>query len=161
MEESPARPVTGWFALVRLRADQLPASELGVRPGNFELLRLGKPLGEIPYVLFSVDAQTEREDWATIPELQTAYRLLVERVVANKMNEAKDAVMAIARIASVCPELLRSNASDIIKQVQQDYQNAFGGGPTSGGAAIAVPRGSRPRFPMDLAAVGVRFTKPE
>ena len=118
-------PVTGWYALVRLPGGALDPKDLTVSPGNFELLRSGKSMPGIPYLLFSIDGAASRPDWARIPELKAAYAEFSAAVKDDDQAKAKEAVDTFTRMARICPELLRTHVADVISGIRDEYNSVF------------------------------------
>jgi len=77
-------PQTGWYALLRMPSQTVKPSELTVEPTNFELLRQGRSMSGVPYLVFSIEANTQRADWAQIPELKAAYADFARAANAGK-----------------------------------------------------------------------------
>jgi hypothetical protein len=145
-------PKTGWYALVRLAANNVTSSEFSVRLNNFELLRGGNSMPGVPYVVFSIDAHDQRADWAQIPELKAAYADFARAVNANNQNEADEAVKLFARRAKLSPELLRTHADDVIRAIEQEFKEQFPGGGTASRAA---------GVDTNLSKLAVRFRTPQ
>jgi hypothetical protein len=151
-------PQTGWYALVRVPGQNVNASELTVRPTNFELLRQGRTMPGVPYLLFSIEANAEREDWAQIPELKAAYADFAKAGDEGNQNDANEAVKLFARRARLSPELLRTHVDDVIAAIEDEFKKLFPGGGTAGPERAAKGAASAKR---DLSNLIVRFRQPQ
>jgi hypothetical protein len=147
-------PQTGWYSLIRMLGANAKASEFTVDPNNFELRRKGDAITGVPYLVFSIEGNTGRPDWAQIPDLKTAYADFAKAAVAGNQNEANEAVKLFERRALLSPELLPTHADDVVAAVKDEFKKIFPGGPTAGPAIAGAPV-------RDLAQLRVRFRSPE
>jgi hypothetical protein len=146
-------PETGWYGLIRRPASNVTPSDYSVRASNFELLLKQQPMSGTPYLVFSIEAETERPDWAQIPELKAAYAEFAKAANDNKQNDAKAAVDLFARRAHFAPELLTVHADDLAAAIQAELKKLFPGGTT---ASKASPGGQSD----DLSTLEVTFRRP-
>jgi GH24 family phage-related lysozyme (muramidase) len=73
------RPLrTGIWACLGATRDQVPnAANLRLSPGDFRLLEPeGRPVESYPYVVFTIERSTRRDDWMAIPDLREAWETL-------------------------------------------------------------------------------------
>jgi hypothetical protein len=124
-------PATGWFTLARHKAGTIKPGDLSVRPGNLELLHKGQSLSGVPYLLYSIDALTRRNDWAQIPELSALYNEFREAADRNDQNRATEVVKNFRRRATLSPELLPAHATEVVKSVEDELKIVFPGGATA------------------------------
>jgi len=153
-------PVTGWYALVRVAGATVRPTEFSVAPGNFELLRNGKSMRDVPYLVYAVDAVPTRHDWARIPELRASYADFAREVRAGHATQAGDAAKSFARIALMCPELLKVHVDDVVAAVNDELRRAFsaGDGAKGGGSAPeSFAKASSPDSDDDFANLRVNF----
>jgi len=132
-------PQTGWYALLRVPGQSVTASQLTVEPNNFELLLDGVSMPGVPYLVFSIEANAQREDWAQIPELKAAYADFTRAADAGNQNDADAAVKLFARRARLSAELLRTHVDDVIKAINDEFKKLFPGGGTAGPVRGAAP----------------------
>jgi len=144
-------PQTGWYALLRVPGTSVNASELKVQPTNFELLRHGSSMSGVPYLVFSIEANPERGDWAQIPELKAAYADFARAAEANNQKDAKEAVKLFARRARLSPELLRTHVDDVIAAMEAHFKEVFPGRGPAGEAS----------FKWELSQLDVTFRAPQ
>lgn len=79
-------PQTGWYVLIRVPVSISNTARYSVHATNFELLDNGKPVSGVPYLVFSIDGETVRADWAQIPDLKAAYAEFIKAVDENKQT---------------------------------------------------------------------------
>jgi hypothetical protein len=148
-------PQTGWYALLRASGQSVNASELTVEPTNFELLRHGRSMPGVPYIVFSIEANPKRPDWAQIPELKAAYADFSRAADAGNQHDANEAVKLFARRARLTAELLRTHVDDVIAAIEDEFKNLFPGGGTAGPKRVtAVSR-------RELSQLNVTFRAPQ
>jgi hypothetical protein len=143
-------PQTGWYVLIRVPASSTTASRFSVNATNFELLDNGNSVAGIPYLVFSIEGDAERPDWAQIPDLKAAYAEFVKAVNDNKQNDAQAAVDLFARRARVSPELLHTHADDLADALHAEIKRVFRGGATAARTFDGGP-------PEDLGSLPVTF----
>jgi hypothetical protein len=148
-------PQTGWYTLLRVPGQSIKASELTVHPNNFELLRNGRPMPEVAYLVFSIEANVQREDWAQIPDLKAAYADYARAADMGNQNDADQSVKLFARRARLSPELLRTHVDDVIAAIEDEFKKLFPGGGTAGPERGTEPSG------RDLSQLNVTFRVPQ
>jgi hypothetical protein len=150
-------PHTGWYALIRQPASSTPSATLSIDANNFELLNEGQSMGGIPYLVFSIDGHTVRDDWAQIPDLKAAYADFFKAVNDNNQQGARSAVDLFARRARVSPELLRTHGDDVAKALDAEFLRIFPA------AVTASPRATlegSPNVSDALSSLKVAFRSP-
>lgn len=82
---------------------------------------LDKSQGAIgaPYFIFEVVASRKRDDWRRIPSLLEAYRRLEEPVLAGRVPDVQGLLTAFRRIVLLSPDLLHSDATRIVSEVEK------------------------------------------
>jgi len=148
-------PTTGWFALLRETQQNLNGTKLSVDANNFELRDNGNSVSGVPYLVFSVDGNPTRPDWAQIPDLKAAYADFTKAATAGNQNAAEDAVKLFRRRARLSPELLRTHAEDVVAVIDDEFKRLFPGGGTSG------PAVGMTKVTHDLGQLKVRFRAPQ
>jgi hypothetical protein len=148
-------PVTGWFALVR-KTDVRPA-DLSVIPQNFELRYRGNSLGDVPYLLFSIDGVSQRADWAQIPDLREAWNEFRAAVKDGNRERAEVAAQSFRRRALICPELLPAHADDLIQEAEKQFRRIFGD-PHAKTAALTISEAALNVPPLEDMTVSFRAT---
>src|SRR5207253_6014661 len=57
----------------------------------------GKPVSAYPYLVFSMEASTQRDDFDRIPELQVAHKALNDAIRTGREEKVKDALTVFRR----------------------------------------------------------------
>jgi hypothetical protein len=126
------KPETGYFCVVRVPNEQVEDPNFGLSE-DFRLLSAdGSPVRE-PYIVFSIHAEKQRDDWATIPEILEAYEEV--RAMAKRGDQvgATEALTVFKRVAIFSPELLAEDGVRLFNVVKKETALAF---PATGTAAV-------------------------
>jgi hypothetical protein len=108
------KPETGQFLVMRAPKGTVDLSS-NLLDEDYRLIdRQGRPISEYPYMVLSIEATAEREDWFQIPELQVAYNLLQMQFRDDKMPAVKAAWDNFQRVTLTCPDLLYKDAEKLL-----------------------------------------------
>ncbi|GGE99003.1 hypothetical protein GCM10011611_00670 [Aliidongia dinghuensis] len=87
-------------------------------------------LADYPYFVFSIEAETRRADWASIPDLRSAHDSLRALLHDPKTTSAKaeEAYTFFKRLALTSPDLVGADADTLVAEENARLQKAFGQG---------------------------------
>jgi hypothetical protein len=98
------------------------------------LLIGGKPL-DCGYAVFSIRRATKKYDFREIPELKERAAAVQSAINSNKEKDARDALTAFRLATIASPDLIPSDAHDLVEKVKQGVTEAF---PPGGFAAVGT-----------------------
>jgi hypothetical protein len=95
---------------------------------NYRIMPASHPLNSYAYLVFSIEAGTEREDWAAIPDLRRAHETLQSLLKDKKTTQSKaeEAYAFFRRLAITSPDLIRADADELVRKENAKLQDAFG-----------------------------------
>lgn len=117
----------GVYAIIAAPKGSMTAEELSVDKQDGKLLQDGRPVDKA-YCVFSLRTTQQKPDYGEIPELKEKFAAVVAAVRANKMQEAKDALVAFRLAAITSPDLISSDARRLVEKVEQKVKEAFPAG---------------------------------
>jgi hypothetical protein len=123
---------TGVFVVIRATQNDLKLSDLRVAADYALQYSNGKLVSEFPYVVASIEATSDRNDWMSIPELKSGYLAVAEAVKRDKPDEYKETLLAFRRIALLNGDLLFDHAKRLVEQVKAKMDELMGATLTSG-----------------------------
>jgi hypothetical protein len=85
-------------------------------------------LAGYPYFVFSIEADTRRADWASIPELRGAHEAIrtLLRNPKTTENKAEEAFAVFKRLAENSPDLIDADAEALVAAKNEKLERAFG-----------------------------------
>lgn len=115
-------PRQGHFVVIRAPKGEVRVDALRLDPNDFRLLDGGgAPLGEHPYLVLEVRAETERADWFMIPELKSAYDGIQDEYRTGSATATEHAIAAFERIAKTCDDLLFDDGKRLVEKLKEKY----------------------------------------
>jgi hypothetical protein len=113
---------TGYFAVIRAPKSALAIGHLRVDEDKKLVDDLtGRPVADYPYVVFSIEGSTERDDWFEIPDISAAYNRLRNTVLhARGKQEIDDAFTDFSLTMRCSPDLLSADAKSLVQKVQDE-----------------------------------------
>lgn len=131
-----SRPETGYFFVIRAESGRVEVSKLRVRDNDGRLVDdTGRVLADYPYLVFSIEASEQRDDWFLIPDVAKAYKELQQAVRSGRRNDAEWALTVFKRTVLTSPDLLTRDASRLAKEVEGEVALAMPASMTSVGRA--------------------------
>jgi hypothetical protein len=140
---------TGYYVVARIERDQVDPDKLTIDK-DFRLLdENGKPIRDVPYIVFQVSSSPKRNDWFMIPELVEAHQALKAAVKSIDKTKIREALMAFKTVVLTSSDLVLKDAKEIYKQVYDDAMNVikeledplpFGDEPLKGAAKKAAAK---------------------
>jgi hypothetical protein len=116
---------TGYYIVMRAAKGEVDPTKLKVAK-DYQLQYDGRPVSEYPYMVFSIDVSSQRDDWYRIPELVRSYGDLNASVQSGDLKEVKDSFAAFRRAALTSPDLLIGDAKAIIAKVDSEVETVLG-----------------------------------
>lgn len=116
-------PKPGTYAVIRVakaHADAMPA--LDVNRGL--CWKDGSPVTE-PYIVFSIDAETRRDDWPGIPLLGDLYEQLRGMAERGDLTGSREVLAAFRRAAVFSADLLTADGERLYELVRKQIELAF------------------------------------
>jgi len=118
---------TGYFVAIRAPAGTIDLSGIKLNENRWLVDKNGQLIGEFPYMVFSIEASSHRENWRSIPEIAKAHADLISMVRQRSFNATNEAFTVFKTIAMTCPDLLRNDAANLVAQVDDDIKLALPG----------------------------------
>lgn len=128
------KPGTGYFAIIRVPHGAIDANIVKVQDETYRLIdaTTGVPLAQYPYMVISIEASEQRDDWFLIPELASVYKMLQEELRTGHVNTIKEAQAIFNRTVHTCLDLIPPDAERLISKVNKQVEKAFSFTLTSG-----------------------------
>lgn len=117
LDEEFTPPQACIFALVAAPVGELDKAKLSVDAADYRLKYAGADYTKKPYMVIAIEASSQRDDWAEIPDLREAYDAVVKAVRDGKQDEAETALNAFSRRARTSSDLIAHDAERLIKKV--------------------------------------------
>ncbi|MEU8241758.1 hypothetical protein AB0C07_26200 [Actinoplanes missouriensis] len=115
---------TGYYCVVRIpRSGAAPAGLRVAADGRLERAD-GSEVTE-PYLVFQISADTRRDDWAMIPDLQSGYERIRQAARFGDLRLANAEMAVFERAAIFSPDLLPEDGRRIADAVRSRIQLAF------------------------------------
>jgi hypothetical protein len=119
------KPVmTGSYGVVRAARGSLDLAKLRIASDG-RLERADGSLVSEPYLVLGIEAETQRHDWRTIPDLRAAYARVENAVRRGDVGEAEGAVSVLRTTLLLSPDLLDVDAQKIIAAVEKTVSAAM------------------------------------
>lgn len=122
---------TGYFVLIRAQRgaqnseNTVNVESLKVNP-DFKLVDdKGQPLSSFPYMVVSIEASSERDNWFEIPELADARNKLEKELKTGSEQSAQQAFAMLKRLILTSPDLIDEDASKLTDKVDEKYRPLF------------------------------------
>ena len=144
----PYNPVKiGYFVVMRAEQGEVDRNKFRIDQ-NHQLVddATGVKIENFPYLVFRIDATSQRDDWYQIPELKSAYASLQDVIRKGQNTQVDDAFAVFRRIALTCPDLLLADAGRLVKKINDEVAAIVGPTRTS----FAAGRTIRPLNEVDL-----------
>jgi hypothetical protein len=120
-----SKPSTGYFVVMRAPKGVVDLSKYKLDQAYRLVDAQGKPISDYPYLVFSIEADKEREKWFEIPDVSEAYKDLREASRKGDLDKAQEAFIAFKRIVLTSPDLLDSDAESLVKKVEDKMNSLF------------------------------------
>lgn len=125
-----AAPRTGYFCAIKASREDPSLHGLAVASDHRLVRHDGKEV-EHPYLLFTLTASEQRDDWSQIPELRSAYAGICDAARAGDLAQAQHALAMFRRTAVLSPDLLAKDGQRLARLVADEVSRAFPDVPTA------------------------------
>lgn len=137
---------TGWWFIARIEQHAAQNKILGVdRDGQVHNAN-GAPVKDAPYFVFTIEAESTRDDWFEIPEIKASYSRLRTLTREGVYPEAEKELAHLLRIIKLSPDLLAADRATLADKIEKEFRSATPATLTSGKEA----RGDVMRELVDL-----------
>jgi hypothetical protein len=126
---------TGVFVVMRATQNDLRLSDLRVADDYVLQYSDGRPVTQFPYIVASIEAAPDRNDWMSIPEIKSAYEEVAAAVKRDKADEYKEALAVFRRTALLNGDLLQDHATQLVAKVKDKMDGIMDATLTSGSRA--------------------------
>lgn len=119
IENGMAAAETGTWLLMRAPAT-VSLAGLKLDPNDNRLKNAaGEPFLEYPYLVFAVEASTERANWMEIPDLKEAWEAIGTAAKAGQVNDAEKLLKAFEIACLWSPDLIRTDADRLVEKARK------------------------------------------
>jgi len=119
------KPFSGYFVVVRAPKNKIELSNLRL-DNDYRLIdNNGEAITEYPYLVFSLDASAKREAWFEIPEIATAYKVVIDAVRTGNAKTTQEAFTIFKRITLTSPDLLIDDAERLVTKVGDELKRVL------------------------------------
>ena len=129
---------TGCYVILRAPRKEIKLEELQLRDDGHLLDPSGNLIADYPYLVFTIEATQEKDDWFNIPELKQAYAVVQEAIEADQIEDAQLALKMFRRTALFSPDLLRKDAERIVELVTKEMNEILQPTVTAGAAKSSL-----------------------
>jgi hypothetical protein len=121
---------TGYYLVTDAPADLVDGNRIKLDETFRIQFERNDKLADYPYFVFSIEADTRRANWASIPELRSAHDALRALLRDPKTTSAKaeEAYTFFKRLAQTSPDLIDADADALVTEENDRLQKAFGRG---------------------------------
>ncbi|WP_299217433.1 hypothetical protein [uncultured Aquimarina sp.] len=109
---------TGYYVVMRIDKDKVNQKDIFIDKDSRLVDRNGKAIKDYPYIVIQISGTNEKDDWARIPELQEAYKKLMDDVRKLDFTSSEDSLTVFRRTVLTSNDLNFNDAKRIVKQVQ-------------------------------------------
>jgi hypothetical protein len=146
LDTDAALTVSAMAAIIDAPKNSIDPKKLSIDPNDHKLLLDGRPLDR-GYCVFSLRRTLQKADYGEIPELKERYAALQAAIRSNKKKDAEDAMAAFRLVTLTSPDLITSDATELVRRAEEKLKAAFGPG------GISATLRNQP--PEPLSAIGL------
>jgi hypothetical protein len=128
-------PQAGYYCVVRLPSGK----QKFILDSNAHLLDRDGSQVKAPYLVFSIHASQQRDDWASIPDVARAYYIVKNEAERGDLIAAQEALATFRRVAVFSPDLLATDGVRLYELVRKEVGLAFPAVGTSQGPGPIMP----------------------
>lgn len=121
-----SKPKTGTFVVMRAPTNSVDLSEYQLDEAFRLVDKNGKITGEYPYIVYSIESSSERENWYQIPEIAKAFNAVNEAVRKGEMDKIDEALLDYKRIVLTSPDIIDSDADKLIQRLEEKVEKIKG-----------------------------------
>ncbi len=140
-----AQPETGYFVVIRANKDQVDTSSLSIDPNDYRIHdAYNTDVRDFPYMVFSLSASPERDNWYEIPDISIAYKELMDCLRQGRSDLSADQLAHFHRVVLTSPDLTDGDAERLTRKIDQKVELLLG---TKKAASDDSNLGERPGLP--------------
>jgi len=117
-----SNPKTGTFVIMRAPKNSVNLSEFQLDKAYRLVDKKGNTIGDYPYIVYSVESSTERQNWYQIPELSKAFNAVNEAVREGKIDKIDEAFSAYKRIVATSPDIIDDDGEKMIQRLEEKIE---------------------------------------
>jgi hypothetical protein len=125
------KPATGFYAVIGADKAGYDMSGLSVDANDYRLMRSGKPVEDVAYLVYRLSTSKQRPDFGNIPELAQGYSDLLAKLRDGREAPARDALAAFTRLALTSPDLIEADADALVDKASKLVTRLFPDGKTA------------------------------
>jgi hypothetical protein len=137
----------GVQAIIAVPKNSIDLAKITLDENDGKLLLDGKPLDQ-GYCVFSIRPSRRKWDYGEIPELKEKYAAFQAAIRANNIKVAQDALTAFRLATIASPDLIKSDADELVAKAEAKFKAAFPAG------GIATPADEKHEI-EPLGAIGL------
>ncbi len=119
------KPTSGYFVIIRAPKNKIDVKKLTLDTDNRLIDTTGEAITEYPYIVFSIEASEKREAWFDIPEIKTAYKVVIDAVRSGNAKTTQEAFTVFKRITLTSPDLLIDDAERLVTKVEAELKRVL------------------------------------
>jgi hypothetical protein len=113
---------SGYYVAMRAPKEAVSLEGLRLDPNDYRLLDAqGKPIGEYPYFIVSIERGVHRPDWMLIPDLKATWDAIKQAFIGGQYNDAGNLLNQFDRQCRVSPDLVPADADRLIKKARDTF----------------------------------------
>ncbi len=121
------QPETGYFVVMRAEKNQVDAFSLSIDPKDYQIRDgSGALVRNYPYMVFSLSASPERDNWYEIPDISIAYRELMDSLRQGRADLSADQLAHFHRVVLTSPDLTDGDAERLTRKIDQKVELVLG-----------------------------------
>ena len=129
---------TGTYAIIAAPKTKIDPARITIDPADHKLLFNGLPL-QSGYCVFSIRQTNRKADFGQISELKDKFSALYTAIQSSNAQVANDALTAFRLAVLTCPDVISSDADQLIAEATKQVNRAFQpAGVVPGGIAAAM-----------------------
>ncbi|MCO6458756.1 MAG: hypothetical protein J5I93_25900 [Pirellulaceae bacterium] len=132
------QPRTGVYVVLRAPASEVPLDSLKLNPDYTLTSSRKSDLSRYPYLVLTLEARPDREDWRGIPEIGKAYELFRSALQADRPDDIESSFQFLRRTVLLSDDLHESHADKIVEKAIK-LREKFDGASLTAAEAIDVP----------------------
>lgn len=108
---------TGYYVVMRVDKNKVDISDINIDKDSRLVDKNGRAIQDYPYMVIQISGTQEKDDWASIPELQEAYKKLMDDVRKVDFTASETSLTIFKRTVLISDDLNFKDAKRIVKEV--------------------------------------------
>jgi hypothetical protein len=114
-----SNPKTGTFVIMRAPKNSVNLSEFRLDKAYRLIDKSGNAIGEYPYIIYSIESSTERQNWYQISELSKAFNAVNEAVREGRVDKIDESFSVFKRIVATSPDIIDADGEKMIQKLEE------------------------------------------